>query len=268
MSIEAMTPKEIIEAVQGGTPLIAPRCGGKRLTLSILAQMKRLIELEEEYRKLKEGAMTDTKLPENIQLSPCPHCGNTQLVGRQYPGKDGFLDQFAILCHYGNGGCGAESGHYHTLEEAMSNWNKRASVNMPTDMSGYESPIKLTVMPLETELKKTMDSNTETWILEACQRVGVQVDADELVKAIKGERDQYSAGYQAGYLKGREDSWLDFATDKPNDRQTIFLYTKSGDFDCGIFRADYQEVDCDVYQIPITQVSGWMPCTFPHREGG
>lgn len=62
MSVDMMTPKEIIEAVQAGTPLIAPRCGGKRLTLSIVAQMARLIALEKEYNKLKEDfdANTDT----------------------------------------------------------------------------------------------------------------------------------------------------------------------------------------------------------------
>lgn len=60
MSIDTMTPQEIIEAVQSGTPLIAPRCGGKRLTLSIVVQMARLIELEEEYNKLKEDFNANT----------------------------------------------------------------------------------------------------------------------------------------------------------------------------------------------------------------
>ena len=62
MSVEAMTPEEIMEALEAGTPLIAPRCGGKRLTLSIVAQMARLIKLEKEYKKLKEDsdANTDT----------------------------------------------------------------------------------------------------------------------------------------------------------------------------------------------------------------
>lgn len=50
MSTDMMTPREIIEAIQAGTPLIASRCGGKRLTLSIISQLIRLIDLEEELK--------------------------------------------------------------------------------------------------------------------------------------------------------------------------------------------------------------------------
>lgn len=210
--------------------------------------------------------MTDTNLSGGVRLEPCPHCGNPQLELRTYRGKDGFRDRYAVLCPYDKDGCGAEGGRYHTIPEAISSWNRRATMKIDTDFSGYKSPIELTMMPLSTELKKTLDDNTETWILEACQRVGVQIDADELIKAIKGERDQYSVGYQAGYLKGREDSWLDFATDKPYNGQRIFLYTKSGEFDYGVFDVDRQGVYCDMYRIPMTQVFRWMPCTFPKPE--
>lgn len=60
MPAEIMTPREIIEAIQVGTPLIAPRCCGKRLTRSILTQMAHLIDLEEEYKKLKEDSNANT----------------------------------------------------------------------------------------------------------------------------------------------------------------------------------------------------------------
>lgn len=53
MPVQIMTPQEIIAAIQSGMPLYAPRCGGKRLTLSIVNQMAHLIKLEEEYDKLK-----------------------------------------------------------------------------------------------------------------------------------------------------------------------------------------------------------------------
>lgn len=75
--------------------------------------------------------MTDINLPELIELKPCPHCGNTQPVGRRYPGEDGFRDRLSILCHYDDGGCGAESGHYHTWIEAVSSWNRRDGITEP-----------------------------------------------------------------------------------------------------------------------------------------
>lgn len=54
MPVRIMTPQEIISAIQAGTPYYAPRCGGKRMTLSIVNQLGHLIKLEEEYRKLEE----------------------------------------------------------------------------------------------------------------------------------------------------------------------------------------------------------------------
>jgi len=59
------------------------------------------------------------------ELKPCPFCGNTKLTGRMYIGKEGFRNRFAILCNYWEPGCGAESGHYHTLKEAIDSWNRR-----------------------------------------------------------------------------------------------------------------------------------------------
>ena len=70
MSVEIMTPQEIINAIQSGTPLIAPRCGGKRLTLSIVNQLGHLIRLEEEYKKLMEWMkmrLTDPEVAANLR---------------------------------------------------------------------------------------------------------------------------------------------------------------------------------------------------------
>lgn len=53
MSTEMLTPQELISALQAGVPLVAPRAGGKRRTLSLLNQLSHLIKLEEEYRKIK-----------------------------------------------------------------------------------------------------------------------------------------------------------------------------------------------------------------------
>ena len=65
MPVQIMTPQEIIAAIKSGMPLYAPRGGGKRLTLSIVNQMIRLIKLEEEYNKLK-GERTDGLTEDNV----------------------------------------------------------------------------------------------------------------------------------------------------------------------------------------------------------
>lgn len=58
----------------------------------------------------------------------------------------------------------------------------------------YESPIKLVVQDIETQ----MVQKEEQTILEAIRKCGVVVDKNELIKAINYERNQYSKGYKDG----------------------------------------------------------------------
>ena len=60
------------------------------------------------------------------RLKPCPFCGNPNVEMIRYMG-DGiryFRDRYSVLCRYGPG-CGAESGHYHSVAEAAVMWNQR-----------------------------------------------------------------------------------------------------------------------------------------------
>lgn len=54
----------------------------------------------------------------------------------------------------------------------------------------YESPIKL----METEWSTQMDGN----ILKAVKNVGIDVDKDELLRALKYDCEQYDKGYRDG----------------------------------------------------------------------
>lgn len=55
------------------------------------------------------------------------------------------------------------------------------------DMVGYDSPIQV----IASQIEMTMDGE----ILKACQRVGVDVNKDELIKALNYDREQYEKGY-------------------------------------------------------------------------
>ena len=64
------------------------------------------------------------------------------------------------------------------------------------DTSGYESPIRMIAGELETK----MENDT----LTAIQRYGIDVDKEELIKALAYDRGQYNQGYQVGYRAGYE----------------------------------------------------------------
>lgn len=55
----------------------------------------------------------------------------------------------------------------------------------------YESPITL----ITTELQMKIENDT----LQAVQRYGIDVDKDELMKALNYDRGQYDKGYRDGY---------------------------------------------------------------------
>ena len=59
---------------------------------------------------------------------------------------------------------------------------------------GYRSPIDVIVTDMELKLRDGIDDA----VMAAVQEVGDNVDKDELLKALEGERDQYRKGYSDG----------------------------------------------------------------------
>ena len=53
-------------------------------------------------------------------IKPCPFCGNEQSVYMLKEGKN-----YAVICDYNWGGCGACGGYRETLKDAAEAWNKR-----------------------------------------------------------------------------------------------------------------------------------------------
>lgn len=86
------------------------------------------------------------------EIDTCPHCGGEgTIIVRK--GKDGWRDRFAVLCDYEHGGCGAESGWYHSEIEAVEAWNKRVP---PTEeqLVAYINTTRIENMEMLEKLKK------------------------------------------------------------------------------------------------------------------
>ena len=58
----------------------------------------------------------------------------------------------------------------------------------------YKSPIELVTSNIMTEIAKKQDEQ----IMRAIQSVGVNVDKEELIKALNYDRQQYDKGYRDG----------------------------------------------------------------------
>ena len=82
----------------------------------------------------------------------------------------------------------------YVYSERMANWMKGfENPHRYVEETMHESPIKI----METEWSTQMDGN----ILKAVKNVGIDVDKDELLRALKYDRDQYDKGYRDGVNK-------------------------------------------------------------------
>lgn len=58
----------------------------------------------------------------------------------------------------------------------------------------YESPINVTIENMITDVRKKQDEA----VYRAIQNVGINVNKDELIKALQYDREQYNKGYKDG----------------------------------------------------------------------
>ena len=63
----------------------------------------------------------------------------------------------------------------------------------------YESPIK--------SICKQFCEEIEDYIYKSVIKVGVNVDKEELIRALQYDRDQYDHGYKDGYEAGKTDAF-------------------------------------------------------------
>ena len=69
------------------------------------------------------------------------------------------------------------------------------------DISGYESPIKMYVSQMVKQVEKAREDEILHTIRE---EYAIDVDKEELIKALNYDREQYDKGFREGYNKGYE----------------------------------------------------------------
>lgn len=84
-------------------------------------------------------------------------------------------------------------------------------------LAGYEPVIELFTTDLQYEIVR----NEEEEILKVIHSIGVNVDKEELVKALNYDRDQYRKGFNKGYLAGRAKEQGDWVRIEPYDLNTL-----------------------------------------------
>jgi hypothetical protein len=86
-------------------------------------------------------------------------------------------------------------------------FNKKGSVFM------YDSPIHIYEQPFASnyneiiqKMVEEQDNQKVNYTMEEVRKIGIVVDKDELIKALRYDRWQYEKGYAEGYADGKRDS--------------------------------------------------------------
>ena len=91
----------------------------------------------------------------------------------------------------------SENHFYNEFERAYE------KLTMPCVSDSYESPISV----IATQIQTMYDEE----VMKAIQRVGIEVNKDELIKALDYDRKQYEQGYRNGYDRGYQQAKEDIA---------------------------------------------------------
>lgn len=135
----------------------------------------------------------------------------------------------------------------------------------------YKSPIEI--------IQSDIQMKTEECILKAVQKIGVNIDKDELIKAIMYDRKQYEKGYADGIAAAQR--WIPCGEGLP-DRFGKILVTfipAAGALWTQVIIANYSDlmgiakpcfwignVGKNDFANITSQVVAWMPLPEPYRQ--
>lgn len=121
-------------------------------------------------------------------------------------------------------------------------------------MSSYESPINIISSALRIEI--------ENETLKAIKDVGIDVDKDELIKALKYDRGQFEKGYWRGLEVGKSVSeWVPCDEELPEEDQRVLCSFENGNIDVWTYRVSIlwespEGVWCNQHDVGLI---AWMP---------
>lgn len=129
----------------------------------------------------------------------------------------------------------------------------------------YESPIN--IYELTRDIQQKINQDQEEKVMECICEYGINVDKEELIKALKYDRHQYNKGYRDGYEDGKEqEKWIPCSERLPEESITVIGVTTFYDIyktelydDCGE-KKWYANGD---YDVPIV---AWMPFPQSYTE--
>lgn len=131
-------------------------------------------------------------------------------------------------------------------------------------MDGYMSPISLSVERIVQDFNEHTDRN----VLHAVMQCGINVDRDELIKALSYDRDQYRKGFNDGYEFAQ--TWISVKDRLPEYNVPVLVFDQLENMH--VYQLDndalYGDTWVDYYDqnIKVNWITHWVPLPEPPKE--
>lgn len=130
----------------------------------------------------------------------------------------------------------------------------------------YESPICVEAEKVVRDIIEKQDS----YIVQETQRItGVNVDKDELIKALQYDRGQYEKGYMDGEIDTlKRNTWIPCKEKMPELFIKVLATDGDGMYVCDTVKVDDKLVWQDDYGYyhELDEFNAWMPLPLPYKE--
>ena len=128
---------------------------------------------------------------------------------------------------------------------------------------GYKPPIDAGIYADDVSYK--IGEMYDGAIMEAVLKVKVDVDKEELLKALEYDRGQYEAGYEQG-RKDAKATWIPCSERLPEGYEEILMCDKQGNISTGGYCGGEHPFE-DNYGYYMDEVIAWQPLPEPYKEG-
>lgn len=130
----------------------------------------------------------------------------------------------------------------------------------------YESPIKLT-NTMDSIVKRVREEGDKK-IYECIANYGIDVNKEELEKALRYDRDQYAKGYEDGKAEAMQ--WIPVSErepEEPEDGFKRYIVQRASKAEPRSLYWDQYGTWLDEEGTPYTDIIAWMELPEPYKEG-